>query len=131
MEREKIRTEKFKAPEFLGAPFLTEEYISEKGWYPVEDEWLKNGSVPFISCGDFFQNPKNGKLYKSTEFGPIPCKSRSEFREGDIVISQNYKGRDLTEKYYRIEQHHLEAYENGYWNLLPDAIIVHQPERQE
>jgi hypothetical protein len=131
MEKENLGKEKFEAPEFLDAPFLTEEYIKEKGWYPVRDEWLENGSPSFVSCGEIFVDPRDKKLYKRTSFGPVPCKSRSEFKEGDIVIAENYKGRDITEKFYRIERLHLEAYEKGLWNLLPNAVIVHQPERQE
>lgn len=122
---EKIKQREFRAPEFLNAPFLTQEYIQENGWYPVPDEWL---SEPIGFVDSSFLGDEKGNIYKKTEFGNIQCKSRDEFKIDDIVILQDYKGYSENEKYFRIEQEHIQAYEDGRWNLLPDAVVVHQPE---
>ncbi len=122
---ENLKQKNFEAPEFLQAPFLTREYIEKNGWYPVPDEWLQ-GPKGFVDST--FLRDSEGNLHKETEFGIVPCRSRDEFRPNDIVILQDYKGNNENEKYFRIEQDHLQAYEAGRWNLLPDAVIVHEPE---
>ncbi len=122
---EKLKQESFKAPEFLQAPFLTQDYIETNGWYPVPNDWLRE---PIGFVDSTFSRDEKGNLHKKTEFGLLPCKSRDEFKINDIVILENYKGYNENEKYFRIEQEHLQAYEDGRWHLLPDAVVVHEPE---
>jgi hypothetical protein len=94
--------------------------------YPIPDKWLNEQAPVFLHCSGFFN--KGNKIYKETEFGEVPCQSRDEFRVNDIMIMQNYKGRDLTEKFLRLTQEHIQAYEKGLWNMLPNAVVIHEPE---
>lgn len=128
---EKLRNNKnFKPQEFLNAPYLTEEYIKENGWYPVPDKWFSGEAPKNLVYSPFFNQDDKGKIYKITEFGEIPCRGRSEFREGDILIMQDYKGSDISEKFIKLEKRHLDAYEKGKWDLLPDAVVVHEPTKE-
>ncbi len=129
---EKLKKDKiFRAREFLNAHYLTEEYIKENGWYPVPDKWFNGGAPKNLVYSPFFTQDNKGKIYKTTEYGEIPCKGRSEFREGDILIMQDYKGPDISEKFIKLEQRHFDAYEKGKWDFLPDAIVIHEPKKED
>ena len=128
MEHIKNNKKELKVPEFLNAPYLTEEYIKENGWYPVPDKWFNNQAPEKLPYSPFFEYDDKGRIYKKTEFGNIPCRGRSEFKVGDIMIIQDYRGPDINEKFIRLEQEHIEAHERGQWDMLPDAIVVHEPE---
>lgn len=128
MEKIQKNKKEFQAPEFLDAPYLTEEYIKENGWYPVPDKWFEGQAPEKLSYSTFFEYDEKGRIHKKTEFGNIPCRGRSEFKVGDIMIIQDYKGPDITEKFIRLEQEHIDAHERGQWDMLPDAIVVHEPE---
>ena len=105
--------EKLKVPKDLNAPWLTAKYVANNGWYPVCDEWL--------------QNPE-------ASHSPIPWKSRSEFRPGDIIIFDEYEERTLngkydTDRFMVVGKEDIEEYERGERGLLPCGVVVHPPER--
>lgn len=110
--------EKLKVPRYMNLPWLTEEYVRNKGWYPVCDEWLRN-------------YPERTR-FENTCFGKIPWKSRDEFKAGDIIIFhefnewENNKEYD-TDRFIIMEKGEIEQYQRGERDLLPVGVVVHPP----
>jgi len=110
--------EELKAPEYLDAQWLNREYVKKNGWYPVCDEHL--------------QNSPEEMRFENTSFGELPWKSRSEFREGDIIIFNEYEeravdGKHETDRFIRIYEEDIKAYLKGERSLLPLGVVVHPP----
>ena len=110
--------EELNVPESLDASWLTIEYIQKNGWYPVCDEWL--------------QHYPDGMHFEDTGYGEVPWKSRSEFKEGDIIIFDEYRewedeGKYETDRFMRVEKEDIEEYERGERDMLPCGIVVHAP----
>lgn len=112
----------FRVPDWLKEkyPWLTEKYIRENAWHPVVDEWLKD-------------LPENGLSYTESPFGQVPCKSRDEFKPGDIIIFNEYDEWEdeedyQTDRFLLIEQEDIDQYLRKERELLPVGIVVHPPQ---
>ena len=128
MEHIKNNKKEFQAPEFLDAPYLTEEYIKENGWYPVPEKWFEGEQPSSLHNSPFFELDEEERIYIKTEFGEILCRGRNEFKVGDIMIMRDYKGPDITEKFIRLEQEHIDNFAKEKEDMLLDAIVVPEPE---
>lgn len=94
-------------PSKVGESWLTKAYIAEHGWIPMPDELL--------------EFPNNYKL-AHTFYGALPCKSRDEFRAGDVII---FEDGDIC----TIMDDDIEQYKNGERELLPCGVVVPNPTR--
>lgn len=111
----------FNVPYFLNIPWLNEDYVRRNAWYPVSELILE------------------GEKRVETRFGLVPCKSRSEFRVGDVVIHDCFSewpdadGRIVNDRFHVVSCDEVEAYlsNNSDWrmrtNLLPIGVAVRSP----
>ncbi len=117
----------FQTPSSL--PFLTEEYIRNHAWYPVDRFFLEE-QPEFI----------DHRLW-----GRIPCKNRTEYRAGDIIVFVDYRTNELGDRYLIVSQQHIDEVFSGSpenrirtkeqlmrhlaekTELLPVGVVVYPP----
>ena len=113
----------FRVPEYLKEkyPWLTEKYVRENAWHPVVDEWLKD-------------LPEDSLFNTESPFGHVLCKSRDEFKPGDIIIFNHYDEWEdeeegwQTDRFLLIEQEDIDQYVRNERELLPVGVVVHFPQ---
>ncbi len=112
---------KLEIPEYMDAPWLTNEYVGKNGWYPVCDESLK-------------QYSKDNR-FVTTIFGDLPWKSRKNFKPGSIIIFSEYEegkdneGKYETDRFLTIDREDIKEYKRGERDLLPVGIVVNPPKK--
>ena len=108
-----------KVPDYLGASWLTGEYVSTYGWWPVPDE--------------YFQQHPEYEWFQDTPFGVLPWKGRDELKPGDIIIFNEYDEwtdeRDVykTDRFLPVDEQDIEEYRRGEHDMLPVGVVVHPP----
>lgn len=120
------RTTKFRVPDFMNTPWLTESYVMEHGFFPDVQHSLEDMTGTNIR-------------FMKTAFGQISCLPRTEIRAGDIVIHDCYDeweedGKYVSDRFYTITQDEIQSwYESSHENiftgtsLLPVGVVVHPP----
>lgn len=87
-------------------PWLTKKYVKDNAFSIAPDDWVEGN--PKITC--------------ESSFGQIPCKKRSELREGDIIIFEEFE--EASDRFLEITPELLEEIKN---NSSPVGVIVHPP----
>ncbi len=94
-----------KDPKFVGDGWLTEAYIKVSGWYPISED---------------------GRSYLvKTRFGQLPCRSRSEYRAGDVIVFDEFS--DQFDRIHIVTEEDIKEYEEGKRDMLPCGVVVHRP----
>jgi|GEM_PF-3024133 len=97
-----LAKEQLIVPVYLNLPWLTERYVRLNAWQPV-CHWVPDDKPEFT---------------EHREWGIIPCKSRTEFRAGDVILFDEYnEGEDGGEywnnRFYRVSQEHIDKIFGG------------------
>jgi len=130
-----IVDENFSVPAYMNLPWLTERYVGLNAWLPVA-RWIPDDKPEFA---------------EHSQWGIVPCKSRTEFRAGDIIVFDEYddrieNGEYCSGRFYRVPQEHIDELFFGIplnlkkrtkdelkmiiakrTCLLPVGVVVHPP----
>lgn len=93
-------------------PWLTKRYIKDNGFSIAPGDWTENNpDIIYESC-----------------LGKFPCKKRSEVREGDIIIFENFEEDSERFLEFTWDFFNSDLFDKGLkGDLSPVGIIIHPP----